>query len=115
MKELLATQREDGGWSDIGSMDSNAYATGRALFALQTARLSSSGPAYVRGVRYLLDTQQDDGSWHVKTRALAFQPYFETGFPHGVDQTISAASSSWTTMALTMASPSLSTKASRLK
>jgi ankyrin repeat protein len=115
IKELLATQRDDGGWSDIASMETNAYATGRALFALRAAGLSASDSAYAKGVRYLLDTQQDDGSWHVKTRSLAFQPYFETGFPYGVDQTISAAGSSWTTMALTMAlpSPSAGTKQSK--
>jgi ankyrin repeat protein len=115
IRELLASQGEDGGWADISSMESNAYATGRALFALRTARLSASDPAYAKGVRYLLDSQQDDGSWHVKTRALAFQPYFETGFPHGFDQTISAAASSWTTMALTMASPFPLAATSRLK
>jgi hypothetical protein len=46
-----------------------------------------------------------DGSWYVKTRALAFQPYFETGFPHGVHQSISAAATSWATMALILSSP----------
>src|SRR5262249_30397422 len=42
IKELLATQREDGGWSDIASMESNAYATGRALFALRAAGFPAS-------------------------------------------------------------------------
>ena len=40
MRELLAAQRADGGWSDLDSMESSAYATGKALFALQTAGLS---------------------------------------------------------------------------
>jgi len=52
----------------------------------------------------LLNTQMEDGSWYVKTRALAVQPYFDNGFPHGVDQWISAAGTSWATMALTLAS-----------
>jgi len=102
--ELLALQRSDGGWSDLVSMDSSAYATGRALFALQTAGLSPSDPVYQRGVQFLLSTQQDDGSWYVKTRAAGFQPYFDNGFPYGVDQWISAAGTSWATMALTVAS-----------
>ena len=103
-RELLTAQRSDGGWSDFPSMESNAYTTGRVLFALQTSGMAVSEPAYQRGVQLLLDTQQEDGSWYVKTRALALQPYFDAGFPYGVDQFISAAGTSWATMALTLAS-----------
>jgi len=105
MRELLAKQRPDGGWSDLDSLESNPYATGKALVALQTAGLAVSDAAYERGVQFLLKTQQDNGSWYVKTRALAFQPYFESSFPHGFDQWISAAGSSWASMALSLASP----------
>jgi hypothetical protein len=86
-------------------MNSNAYSTGRALVALQTAGLPVSDPAYRRGVQFLRNTQMEDGSWYVKTRALALQPYFDAGFPHGVDQFISSAGTSWATMALTLAAP----------
>lgn len=105
MREVLAGQRSDGGWADMASMNTNAYATGKALVALQTAGLPVSDPAFQKGIRYLLTTQQDDGSWYVKTRALAFQPWFDNGFPHGFDQWISAAGSSWATMALSLAAP----------
>jgi hypothetical protein len=81
-------QRADGGWSDLPSMDSNAYATGRTLVALQAAGLPVSDASYRRGVQFLLDTQLEDGSWYVKTRALGFQPYFDNGFPNGIDQWI---------------------------
>ena len=57
---------------------------------------------YQKGVRYLLRTQASDGSWHVKTRALAVQPYFESGFPYGEDQWISAAGTSWASLALSL-------------
>ena len=50
MKELLAAQRPDGGWSDLPSMQSSAYATGESLVALQTAGLPVSDPAYQRGI-----------------------------------------------------------------
>ena len=113
MRELLARQRPDGGWSDLDSMESSAYATGKSLFALQTAGLSASDAAYERGVQFLLNTQQEDGSWYVRTRAMAFQPYFDAGFPHGFDQWISAAGTSWATMALSLASPARTTMASR--
>jgi len=105
-RDLLALQRADGGWADLPTMSSNAYATGKALVALQTAGLPASDPAYRRGMDYLLKNQMADGSWLVRTRALAFQPFFETGFPHGVDQSISAAGSSWATMALLLGAPS---------
>jgi hypothetical protein len=110
-RALLALQRADGGWADLPSMTSNAYATGKALFALHTAGLAPSDPAYARGVEYLLKTQLPDGSWYVRTRALAFQPYFESGFPHGANQSISAAATSWATLALILGSPSSSGKA----
>jgi hypothetical protein len=109
-RQLLGLQRTDGGWADLPSMSSNAYATGRALFALQSAGLPVSDPAYRRGVEYLLKNQLADGSWYVRTRALAFQPYFETGFPHGVKQSISAAATSWATMALILGSSSTAGK-----
>jgi ankyrin repeat protein len=103
--DLLAVQRADGGWPDLPSMESGAYTTGLAMIALQSSGLLVSDPAYQRGVQYLLRTQGADGSWHVRTRAAGFQPYFDNGFPYGVDQWISAASTGWATMALTLAAP----------
>lgn len=99
--ELLNQQREDGGWAQKADMTSDAYASGTALVALLSdSKLPIDHPAIVKGKAYLLDTQQEDGSWHVVTRAKGFQTYFETGFPHGKDQFISMAASSWATLAL---------------
>jgi ankyrin repeat protein len=98
---LLTEQRSDGGWGQIASMESDAYATGQALMALhESGSVSVSDAAYQRGVEYLLSTQFEDGSWHVRSRAIPIQPYFETGFPHGRDQWISAAATNWAVMAL---------------
>jgi ankyrin repeat protein len=100
---LLAEQRPDGGWSQLSTLSSDAYATGQALVALaESGAIPVSDAAYQRGVRFLLSTQLADGSWFVRTRAIAIQPYFESDFPHGRDQFISAAATSWATMALTM-------------
>ena len=104
-RDLLEVQRSDGGWSDTASMESGAFTTGLAMMALQSSGLPVSNPAYQRGVQYLLNTQLEDGSWHVRTRAAGFQPYFDNGFPHGVDQWISAAGTSLATIALTLAAP----------
>ncbi|MEQ8768744.1 MAG: ankyrin repeat domain-containing protein [Planctomycetota bacterium] len=100
--ELLATQRPDGGWAQIPTRQSDAYATGLALVTLhQTGGLEGGGEAYRRGVRFLLDSQAEDGSWHVATRRrLPGLPHFETGFPHGIDQFLSYAATGWATMAL---------------
>ena len=73
-----------------------------SLVALHEAGVPASDPAYKRGVDFLLATQQEDGSWFNKTRALGFQPYFDGSFPHGYDQFISAAGTSWAAMALTL-------------
>jgi hypothetical protein len=42
MRELLVAQKADGGWSDLPSMESTAYATGKSLVALHTAGLPVS-------------------------------------------------------------------------
>ena len=83
---------------------SDAYATGQALYALNVAgKMAVSSPVYQKGVDYLLRTQAPDGTWHVETRAIWLQPYFESGFPYGRDQFISAAGTAWAVMALTPA------------
>jgi ankyrin repeat protein len=101
--QLTANQRADGGWSQLPSMASDAYATGEALYALESAgQLAASDLAYQKAIRYLLRTQAADGSWHVKTRSLTVQPYFESGFPYGDDQWISAAGTAYSAMALSL-------------
>ena len=98
--DLLANQRQDGGWAQLPFLHSDAYATGSALAALREAGHSVTGDPYRRGIAFLLRTQLQDGSWHVAKRALSTQPYFESGFPHGIDQFISAAATNWATLAL---------------
>lgn len=98
---LLAHQRADGGWSQLPSLGGDAYATGQALFALkESGALAVNDAAYKRGVQFLINTQLEDGSWFVRSRAVPFQPFFESGFPHGHDQWISAAASNWAALAL---------------
>lgn len=99
-KRLLAIQREDGGWGQEPGMKADAYASGEALYALQASGMASSNPAYRKGVEYLVRTQREDGTWYVHSRAVGFQPYIDSGFPHGPDQFISAAATSWAVIAL---------------
>jgi hypothetical protein len=102
-KTVAAAQRADGGWSQLPSMGSDAYASGQALYALNAAgRMPATDAVYAKGVKYLLTTQAGDGSWHVKSRSIWVQPYFESGFPYGHDQWISAAGTGWAAMALSL-------------
>jgi hypothetical protein len=105
MKDLLTAQHPDGGWSDLPTMQSTAYATGKSLVALHIAGMPASDPAYQRGLNLLLKTQQEDGTWYVPTRALAFQPWSDAGFPYYHDQFVSAAGTNWAAMALALSLP----------
>jgi N-acyl-D-amino-acid deacylase len=100
IRDLVVTQRADGGWAQLPSLTSDAYSTGEALVALAEAGMRPDEAVYRRGVEYLLRTQLTDGSCFVHTRSLPTQVYFESGFPHGVHQFISAAASNWATLAL---------------
>jgi hypothetical protein len=122
-EELIALQQPDGGWAQLltaaseangappepaAEFSSDAYATGTVLVALmQPGGIKIDHPAVQRGLRYLLNTQQADGSWYVVTRAKPFQAYYESGFPHGKDQFLSIAASGWATMALALALPEM--------
>ena len=94
-------QRADGGWAQLPMLASDAYTTGQALVALgQAGAMAASDLAYKRGIEFLLNTQREDGSWYVKSRAIPLQPYFESGFPYGPYKWISAAATNWAAMAL---------------
>jgi len=102
--ELTSEQRPDGGWAQLATRPSDAYATGQALVALhQAGGVSVRSAAYQRGLAYLLKEQLADGTWTLETRRRGSGlPYFETGFPHGENQFIAYAASAWATMALTL-------------
>jgi hypothetical protein len=87
-------------------LESDAYAAGEVLYALaQTAKVPVADPAWQRGLRFLLERQEDDGTWHVARRTFPFQPTMESGFPHHRDSWLSAAATSWAVLALTRVLP----------
>lgn len=105
-RSLVKRQQADGGWAQLPSLSSDAYATGEVLYTLaQTVKLPVSDPAWQRGLRFLLQTQRDDGTWRVPRRAYPFQPTMDSGFPHHRDSWISAAATAWSVLALTQALP----------
>jgi N-acyl-D-amino-acid deacylase len=102
-KGILGMQRADGGWGQTADRESDAYATGTALFVLLDTGLTASDPKLQRGVEFLLKTQIQDGSWLVKTRAKPVQVYFDNGDPHGTSQFISTSATCWSVAALARA------------
>lgn len=98
---LRAAQREDGGWSQLPRLKSDAYATGQVLIALNEAGgLATTDPVYQKGLAYLLGTQAPDGSWKVSTRAKPQQTFFDNGDPYGKSQFISFTATNLATTAI---------------
>jgi len=107
-RALLALQRSDGGWNSLDGRESDAYSTAEVLVALHDAGgVSLSNRAWRRGIDYLVRTQAPDGSWHVASRlhppAQVSPAYFESGYPYGHDQYLSATAASLAVMALSEA------------
>jgi ankyrin repeat protein len=104
-RALRQQQRKDSGWAQLPTLDSDAYATGEVLYTLaQTVKVPVTAPAWQRGLRFLLE-RQEEGTWHVVRRTFPFQPTMNSGFPHHRDSWISAAATSWAVLALTRALP----------
>ncbi len=102
--DLVAMQLSTGGWPQTPRYAADAYSTGEALFALAQAGMPASDAAFQQGGRFLISSQAEDGTWHVRTRMVSpadiSPPYFETGFPYGHDQVLSYAGSEWAVLGL---------------
>lgn len=68
LNQLLARQNADGGWSNrFNQSESDALATGQTLYALAILECEKeNAKAIQRGRQFLLNSQQDDGSWTVR-------------------------------------------------
>jgi len=110
---LRTLQRADGGWGQLPSRPTDVYATADVMLALHDAGLPVGDGIYQRGLQYLLDHQQSDGSWRVETRmheqTLVSPPHFEIGFPHGEHQMISCMGSTLAAIAVMCALPEAKT------
>jgi ankyrin repeat protein len=104
-RQILALQTAAGGWPQVDQFAPDAYATGLSLYALHEAGMPVTNQVYRKGVAFLLRTQYADGSWLVKTRSYPVQPYFESGYPFGRNQWISAAGASWASLAIAYTLP----------
>jgi N-acyl-D-amino-acid deacylase len=109
-ERIWAQQKSDGGWAQEPGMASDAYATGQSLVIL--AELNYHDPShhekksltkslrFKRGVRYLLDSQKQEGAWHVASRVEPIKEFFDNGDPFGKDQFISMMATGWATVAI---------------
>jgi hypothetical protein len=104
-EDVRRQQTASGGWSQLPQLEPDAYATGLSLAALQEAGMPVTDETYRKGIAFLLKTQYPDGSWLVRTRAFPVQPYFESGFPFGQHQWISAAGTAWAARAIALTLP----------
>jgi hypothetical protein len=105
--KLKALQQEDGGWSQLPTMKTDAYATGQVLYALYESGMAKPEDAvYRNGLDYLLKTQDKEGAWTVQTRSYPIQKFVDSEFPpYDDNQFISAAATNWATLALLLALP----------
>jgi len=67
-KQLIDRQNLDGGWSWTKHRPSDAFATGESLYVLGLAGVKDDDAAIGAARRFLLSTQQPDGSWESPTR-----------------------------------------------
>ena len=89
-----------------GKTDVEAAGGDQHIAALHEAgAMKPADEKYRRGVKFLVGSQKEDGSWHVATRSKPVQKYFESGFPHGKDQFISISATGWAVAALALSSP----------
>ena len=94
IRDIRAQQDVSGGWSQFAAR--SRMPTQRDCLCLRSTSRAclSTDEAYRKGVAFLLGTQYQDGTWLVKTHAFPVQRYFESGFPFGRHQCISAAGTS---------------------
>jgi hypothetical protein len=66
---LLGLQQHDGGWGQEADLSTDAYATGQALYFLSLAGVARDRSEVQRGVAFLVNRQNNDGSWPMTSRA----------------------------------------------
>jgi hypothetical protein len=66
---LLARQNADGGWGQLRTLSSDAFATGQTLYILSLAGVDRKRSEIRRGVAFLVANQREDGSWPMTARA----------------------------------------------
>ncbi len=98
--KILTRQRSDGGWSQTNEMESDAWATGQALYAMAHAGMKSTNEAIARGRRFLIKTQKENGSWPMTSR-----PTKPGGEGSGSLIPITGAGAAWAVLGMVQSEP----------
>jgi hypothetical protein len=98
-QQLRSAQNEDGGWSQIKYGESDAYATGQALYALAEAGVMNDA-AIRKAQSFLARSQRRDGAWAMTSRAIMGNGRVATKF-----EPITHAASAWAVMGLVRSVP----------
>ncbi len=106
-QQLRSSQNEDGGWGQIKSAKSDAYATGQALYALAEAGVTKDDAAIRRAQSFLEKSQRQDGGWAMTSRAIMGNGKVATKF-----EPITHAGSAWAVMGLVRTAPAETNPAS---
>lgn len=94
--DLLDQQQSDGGWGWEPTAKSEALSTGQALYALATTDPIDS-TALTTGIDFLLERQEDNGSWNVPSTLITSAP------SENKDQIYRFWGTTWATIALARA------------
>lgn len=78
--DLLDDQLPDGGWAERAGLESNAYATGQALWILRETGFDLDDPRVCSGVEWLVDHQALDGSWPMGQQGVNTDSSRNSGF-----------------------------------
>jgi hypothetical protein len=97
LTQLKGLQREDGGFGWLTTDESDALGTGQALYALTQAGLGPNDEAVQKSVKFLISTQQENGSWAVKGT--------KEGRKNKIEETATYWGSAWATIALLQTLP----------
>lgn len=99
-QQLRGLQKDDGGWGQSPLANSDAYATGQALYALAEAGVAKDDTAIRRAQAFLAKSQREDGSWEITSRAIMANGKVATKF-----EPITHAASAWAVMGLVRSAP----------
>lgn len=99
-KELVGRQKTDGGWAyQNGGEQSDAFATGQALFTLSMGGVKPDDPVIAAARQFLPKTQRPDGSWFVSSRSIHNEKVGDE-YRKRTDEVYSYWGSAWATLGL---------------